>query len=105
MSTSSTTNASSSPNSSASGSSLSPFRSLLSKLNWRPVADLKRRQQIAESRIQQLGSEQKQIENEIAQLKNENARYAELNAKLAALWPSSSTNSTPPSNPAGDCAP
>jgi hypothetical protein len=89
--------------------SLPPWRRLLSKLNWHPTIDKKveqyrleqraidfeRRRTAHEQRMLQLENEIAQIENETARLRSENAREAELNARIAALWPSSSSSSTP----------
>ena len=61
--------------------SLSPWRRLLQKLNWRPTVDLK---------VQRYA-----IEQEIKQLD-------EINAKLSAILSSSCTNSTPPPSMPGE---
>ena len=82
-------------------------------LNWRPVVDYEIRAIEREQRLKQLQNEDEhrwiahekrmqQLENEIAQIKSENARLAELDAKIAALWPSSTSSSTPTQPSASD---
>jgi TolA-binding protein len=114
---------SSSPSNGVSGSSLPPWRSFLSTLNWRRDPGYEQRKMQHEQRkmqyeqrkmqheqrmkqlegeIELLRSESAQIERETAQLKSENARLAELNAKIDALWPSSTFNSTRARPPAAD---
>ena len=69
-------------------SSLPRWRRWLSRLNWHPVVDIEIRSIEREQRMQQL-------ESEILQIKSDNVRLDELNAKIAALWPSSNSNSVP----------
>jgi len=93
--------------------SLPPWRRLLSKLNWHPTVELKVQQYELEKRLQQLRKESEQrqreeMQREIAheqrmqQLAKEDERLAELNAKIAALWPSSTSNSHPTPPPERD---
>ncbi|MCX5949347.1 MAG: hypothetical protein NTY67_14640 [Cyanobacteria bacterium] len=90
----------------------------MAMLNWHPVVEYEIREIEREKWLQQLRSETEQLRNENVQLQNEelqreiaheqrmqqiaseteqlrkeNAREAELNAKIAALWPSSTSNS------------
>ena len=108
-------------------SSLPRWRRWLAMLNWRPVVDYEIRAIEREQRLKQLQKEDEllesefrhreiahekrmqQLESEIARLKSENARLAnedvrlaELDAKIAALWPSSTSSSTPTQSPAND---
>lgn len=75
--------------------SLPPWRRLLQKLNWHPTIDKKVARYAIEQRI-------KQLRSETEQLRRENARQAELNARIAALWPNSSSSSTPMTPPERD---
>ena len=98
MTTSTSPTASShSPSNGASGSSLSPFRSLLRMLNWRRDPEREMRLRQLESETEQLKKERKQIEKEIALL---DWIHSELDLIEADL-PSSST---PPPTTAANCS-
>ena len=88
---------------------LPPWRRLLSRLNWHPTIDKKVEQYRLEQRAidfeqRRIAHEQRmqQIASETEQLRKENALLAELNAKIAALWPSSTSNSHPTPPPERD---
>jgi FtsZ-binding cell division protein ZapB len=96
--------------------SLPRWRRWLSTLNWRPVVDYEIREiefehrRIAhEQRMKQLKKEDERLQKENEQLKKEDerlqkldARLDELDAKIAALWPSSTSNSIQDRPPASD---
>jgi len=75
--------------------SLPPWRRLLATLNWHPTIDKKVERYAIEQRLLQLRSEN-------ARLAELDRRMSELDARIAALWPSSSSSSTPTTPPAGD---
>ena len=83
-------------------SSLPRWRRWLAMLNWRPVVDYEIRAIEFENRRIAHEKRMQQLESEIARLKSENVRLAELDAKIAALWPSSTSSSTPTQSPAND---
>ena len=74
---------------------------LESEFRHREIAHEKRMQQL-ESEIAQIKSETARLKSENARLANEDVRLAELDAKIAALWPSSTSSSTPTQSPAND---
>ena len=89
--------------------SLPRWRRWLSTLNWRPVVDYEIREiefehrRIAhEQRMKQLKKENEQLKKEDERLQKLDARLDELDAKIAALWPSSTSNSIQDRPPASD---
>ena len=89
--------------------SLPPWRRLLSKLNWHPTIDKKVEQYRLEQRAidfeqRRIAHEQRmqQLAKEDERLEKEDALLAELDAKIAALWPSSTSNSHPTPPPEND---
>ena len=103
--------------------SLPRWRRWLSTLNWRPVVEYEIREiefehrRIAhEQRMKQLMNEDERLQKENERLQKENeqlkkederlqkldARLDELDAKIAALWPSSTSNSIQDRPPASD---
>lgn len=89
--------------------SLPRWRRLLSTLNWRPVVEYEIREiefehrRIAhEQRMKQLMNEKEQLQKEDERLQKLDARLDELDAKIAALWPSSTSNSIQDRPPASD---
>ena len=87
-------------------SSLPRWRRWLAMLNWRPVVDYEIRAIEREQRLKQLQKEDEYRrtvhEKRMQQLESEISRLAELDAKIAALWPSSTSSSTPTQSPAND---
>ena len=89
--------------------SLPRWRRWLSTLNWRPVVEYEIREiefehrRIAhEQRMKQLKKENEQLKKEDERLQKLDARLDELDAKIAALWPSSTSNSIQDRPPASD---
>jgi len=89
--------------------SLPRWRRWLSTLNWRPVVEYEIREiefehrRIAhEQRMKLLMNEKERLQKEDEQLKKLDARLDELDAKIAALWPSSTSNSIQDRPPASD---
>jgi len=89
--------------------SLPRWRRWLSTLNWRPVVEYEIREiefehrRIAhEQRMKQLMNEKEQLQREDERLQKLDARLDELDAKMAALWPSSTSNSIQDRPPASD---
>jgi len=89
--------------------SLPRWRRWLSTLNWRPVVEYEIREiefehrRIAhEQRMKQLNKENEQLKKEDEQLQKLDERLDELDAKIAALWPSSTSNSIQDRPPASD---
>ena len=89
--------------------SLPRWRRWLSTLNWRPVVEYEIREiefehrRIAhEQRMKQLMNEKEQLQKEDERLQKLDARLDELDAKIAALWPSSTSNSIQDRPPASD---
>ena len=89
--------------------SLPRWRRWLSTLNWRPVVEYEIREiefehrRIAhEQRMKQLMNEKEQLQREDERLQKLDARLDELDAKIAALWPSSTSNSIQDRPPASD---
>ena len=90
-------------------SSLPRWRRWLSTLNWRPVVEYEIREiefehrRIAhEQRMKHLMNETEQLQREDERLQKLDARLDELDAKIAALWPSSTSNSIQDRPPASD---
>ena len=90
-------------------SSLPRWRRWLSTLNWRPVVEYEIREiefehrRIAhEQRMKHLMNEKEQLQREDERLQKLDARLDELDAKIAALWPSSTSNSIQDRPPASD---
>ena len=88
---------------------LPPWRRLLSRLNWHPTIDKKVEQYRLEQRAiefeqRRIAHEQRmqQLAKEDERLEKEDALLAELDAKIAALWPSSTSNSHPTPPPERD---
>ena len=89
--------------------SLPRWRRWLSTLNWRPVVEYEIREiefehrRIAhEQRMKQLMNEKELLQREDERLQKLDARLDELDAKIAALWPSSTSNSIQDRPPASD---
>ena len=89
--------------------SLPRWRRWLSTLNWRPVVEYEIREiefehrRIAhELRMKQLKKEDERLQKEDERLQKLDARLDELDAKIAALWPSSTSNSIQDRPPASD---
>jgi len=89
--------------------SLPRWRRWLSTLNWRPVVEyeireieLEHRRIAHEQRMKQLMNEKEQLQKEDERLQKLDARLDELDAKIAALWPSSTSNSIQDRPPASD---
>jgi len=89
--------------------SLPRWRRWLSTLNWRPVVEYEIREiefehrKIAhEQRMKQLMNEKEQLQREDERLQKLDARLDEFDAKIAALWPSSTSNSIQNRPPASD---
>ena len=89
--------------------SLPRWRRWLSTLNWRPVVEYEIREiefehrRIAhEQRMKQLMNEKEQLQREDERLQKLDARLDEFDAKMAALWPSSTSNSIQDRPPASD---
>ena len=89
--------------------SLPRWRRWLSTLNWRPVVEYEIREiefehrRIAhEQRMKQLKKEDERLKKEDERLQKLDARLDELDAKIAALWPSSTSNSIQDRPPASD---
>jgi cell division protein FtsB len=74
----------------------------LQTLNWRRDSGVELRMKRLANEIEQSKERTKQIERETEQLRQENKRLAELNDKIAALWPSSNSNSMPTPQPGAD---
>jgi len=89
--------------------SLPRWRRWLSTLNWRPVVEYEIREiefehrRIAhEQRMKQLKKEDERLKREDERLQKLDERLDELDAKIAALWPSSTSNSIQDRPPASD---
>ena len=83
-------------------SSLPRWRRWLSTLNWRPVVDYEIREIEFEHRRIAHEQRMKQLKKEDERLQKLDARLDELDAKIAALWPSSTSNSIQDRPPASD---
>lgn len=82
--------------------SLPRWRRWLSTLNWRPVVEYEIREIEFENRRIAHEQRMKQLKKEDERLQKLDARLDELDAKMAALWPSSTSNSIQDRPPASD---
>ena len=82
--------------------SLPRWRRWLSTLNWRPVVDYEIREIEFEHRRIAHEQRMKQLKKEDERLQKLDERLDELDAKIAALWPSSTSNSIQDRPPASD---
>ena len=73
----------------ASGSSLSPFRSLLRMLNWR-------RDPVVEMQIERSKQRTKQLESEIEQLRRDNVLLSWMHSEIDLIEADLPSSSTPP---------
>jgi len=82
--------------------SLPRWRRWLSTLNWRPVVEYEIREIEFEHRRIAHEQRMKQLKKEDERLQKLDERLDELDAKIAALWPSSTSNSIQDRPPASD---